>query len=204
MSYVTELFSAGLVSALEADAVTLPVSDAARADLVKLLSEDGSYTYASIRSDSTFETVKLYLATGALVMDRAQEGTAAVKHPCGSLVCLISPTIMAALKSVVCEYDCCAEGDCQCHAVEFSGEYLPDAHVNEEWDGCIVFSGDTPMKIVTSGTPSWMNVTVEGTVVKLSGTPNATGTTTFTVAAANCNGTEAAAHITAVTVLAQE
>lgn len=191
MSYVTEIFSAGLTQALEADAVTLPLTSGALADLTKLLEEDGAYTYASVKSDSTFETVKLYLSSGTLVMDRAQEGTDAVKHPCGSLVCLVSPTIIAAMKSIICEYDCC-EGDCPCTGVTFAGAFLPVGTVNSEWEGCVLFTGSMPMSFGVTNQPSWLTVKAEGGTVRLSGTPNAAGKVSLAVAASNCSGTAVA------------
>lgn len=187
MSYITESFSAGLTQTMETDAVTLPVSASALADLTKLLDADGAYTFASIKSDATFETVKLYLSAGTLVVDRAQEGTEAVKHPCGSVVCLVSPTIVAALKALVCEYDCC-EDDCGCEGVAYAGSFLPTATVGTEWQGAVVFSGKLPITFAVKDQPSWMTVLSQDSVVNLSGTPTLAGTYRFTLAAANCSG----------------
>lgn len=189
MSYVTEIFSAGLTQAMDADAVTLPLTSGALADLTKLLEEDGAYTFASIRSDSTFETVKIYLASGTLVVDRAQAGTEAVKHPCGSLVCLVSPTTIAAIKALVCEYDCC-EDECPCTGVEYAGAALPTGTVDSAWEGHVVFAGSLPITVVASGQPSWLTITAEGGVVNMSGTPTSAGTYSFLIGAANCNGTK--------------
>lgn len=200
MSYVTEIFSAGLTQALEADAVALPVSSGALADLVKLLEEDGSYTFASIKSDSTFETVRLYLSSDTLVMDRGQAGTSAVKHPCGSLVCLVSPTVVAAVKALICEYDCCEDTDCVCEAVAYAGAALPAATVDSEWEGHVLFSGAQPITLAVSDAPSWMTVTVEGGVVTLAGTPTESGTFTFLLGAANCNGTNVVVQSLSVVV----
>lgn len=191
MSYVTEIFTAGLTQAMEADAVTLPLASSALADLSKLLEEDDTYTFASIKSDSTFETVKIYIASGSLVVDRAQAGTSAVKHPCGSIVCLVSPTIEAALKAIICEYDCC-EGDCPCTDVTFAGAFLPTATVNTAWEGCVLFTGSLPMSFGITNQPSWMTIEAEGGTVRLSGTPTGVGTYSFAVAASNCSGTTVA------------
>lgn len=191
MSFVTEIFSAGLTQAMDADAVTLPLTSDAVADLTKLLEDDDAYTYASIKSDSTFETVKLYLSSGTLVVDRAQEGTDAVKHPCGSVVCLVSPTIIAAMKSIICEYDCC-EGECPCTGVTFAGAFLPTATVDSAWEGCVLFTGSLPMNFGVTNQPSWMTVEAEGGTVRLSGTPAESGTYSFAVAASNCSGTTVA------------
>ena len=189
MGYVTEIFGAVLNQSMEKGETTLPVSNSARADLTALLQEDGSYTFASLKSESTYETVKLSVVAGTLVVERAQEGTEAVKHPCGTQVCLVSPTTVAAIKALICEYDCCEDEDCKCEPVTVAGSWLPEAHVNVAWSGAIVFSGKAPITLGIADQPEWITATAEGSVLQLSGTPDKTGEFTFSVAASNCNGT---------------
>lgn len=190
MGYVTEIFGAALNQSMQKDETTLPVGNAAYADLVALLSKEGDYTYASLKSESTYETVKLSVVAGTLVVERAQEGTEAVKHPCGTMVCLVSPTTVAAIKALICEYDCCADGECECEPVTVAGSWLPEAYVHVAWSGAVVFSGKMPLTITIKGQPEWMTAIVEGSVLQLSGTPIEAGSVSFAVAASNCNGTE--------------
>lgn len=188
MGYVTEIFGAALNQSMQKDETTLPVGNAAYADLVALLSKEGDYTYASLKSESTYETVKLSVVAGTLVVERAQEGTEAVKHPCGTMVCLVSPTTVAAIKALICEYDCCKDDDCPCDAVTLGGIWTPDGTVNHKWTGAVVFSGAQPITISLLDTPSWIEATVEGNVLTMTGTPTEANTYQFTVVAANCNG----------------
>ena len=189
MGYVTEIFGAALNQSMEKDATTLPVGQSAYADLALLLQEEGDYTYASLKSESTYETVKLSVVAGTLVVERAQEGTEAVKHPCGTMVCLVSPTTVAAIKALICEYDCCEETDCECEPVTVAGKWMPEATVNKEWNGAVVFTGTTPVTLAIKNQPEWMSAVAEGGVMTLSGTPTEAGEALFTVAASNCNGT---------------
>lgn len=188
MGYVTEIFGAALNQSMERDETTLPVGNAAYADLVALLSGEGDYTYASLKSESTYETVKLSVVAGTLVVERAQEGTEAVKHPCGTMVCLVSPTTVAAIKALICEYDCCTDEDCPCDGVTVGGVWTPEGSVHNEWNGAVVFSGKQPITISLNGQPEWLNATVEGNVLTMAGTPTEALPYEFTVAAANCNG----------------
>lgn len=190
MGFVTEEFGAMLNQSMEKDALSLPISASVRADLAALLQHDGDYTYATLRSDSTYETVKLSMAAGELVVQRAVEGTEAAKHPCGTQVCLVSPTTVAAIKALICEYDCCADGECECEPVTVAGSWLPEAYVHVAWSGAVVFSGKMPLTITIKSQPEWMTAVVEGSVLQLSGTPIEAGSVSFAVAASNCNGTE--------------
>lgn len=200
MPFVTSTFFACCRATVETDAVTLPLSDEKLAEISKLLEAEDAYTFAAIRSESTYETVKLYLSAGSLVMDRAQEGTTAVKHPCGAFVCLPSPTTVAAIKALICEYDCCEDHDCECQAVTFSGSFLPKATLNTEWEGAVVFTGEQPMVFGLDNQPHWMSATTQGNVIKLSGTPDSRGMYSFSVAASNCNGTKVATRVLSLTV----
>lgn len=189
--------------ALPADQTGLEgyLSASAYNDLKTLLAEEeDAYTFASIRSEDTFETVKLTLSADTVVMERGYEGTAAVMHPCGSLVCLVSPTTVAAIKALICEYDCCKDGDCECDAAAYAGAVLPAATVNKAWSGGVLFTGKLPMTFGVNGQPEWMEVSSEGSVLSLEGTPTSTGTYIFSVAAANCNGTAVATQTLVLTV----
>lgn len=201
--FVTQVFGAVLIVALPADSVALEpyVSQAAYADIKNMLAEkDGNYTFLSLISDDTFETVKAYLVAGEVVLDRGVEGTEAVKHPCGTRICSVSPTIVAAVKALICEYDCCEEGDCDCNPATFSGAFLPEGVKGKYWQGAVLFTGDAPMYFGVSDAPNWISVTTRGHVLALEGTPLSAGEWAFSVAAANCNGTTVATHSLTVVV----
>lgn len=106
MPYANDFFSASLTKRLDADGVYLPVCAEAQADLLHFIS-DGSYTYASIVNDTTMETVIIRNDHGTLLLERGREGTKAVAHPPGACVKTVSPTIIAAIKDLICTWECC-------------------------------------------------------------------------------------------------
>lgn len=201
MGFVTEYFDATLTAKLPADAVSPTLSESAVADLTSLLSPDGAYTYLSLKSDHTYEVVKARLSGGLIYFERGQEGTAAVLHPLGTCVSAISPLTLAVIKAMACEYDCC-EGDCVCDPVEFAGSAIPTAIVGKAWEGAAMFTGTLPIVCTANGLPSWVNVSTQNNMLKLSGTPTQPGTYSFTVAAANCNGTAVASRALTLDVTA--
>lgn len=188
MSYVSELFDATLIAKLPADGVTLPISSDAKADLLALLEDTDNYTLMAIKSDQTYEVVRAKASGNSILITRALEGTAAVEHPMGACVALVSPLTLAAIKELVCNYDCC-QGDCTCTEVSFVGALIPPATVGVEWQGAVLFNGDLPITIGIDDAPAWITGTVQNGMMKLTGTPTKAGAFTFSVAATNCNGT---------------
>ena len=187
MAYKNEYFSAMLNGKLDKDAVHLPVSEAVAADLLALLTDKESYIYLTIKGDTTFETVKARNEDGTLLLERGVEGTTAVLHPYGSCIVSVSPTVIAAIKDLVCSHNCCEE-DCPVTPVAFLAKSISDAVVAHSWSGAVIFSGTAPVVIGTDGLPAWMNATQQGTTLLLDGTPTEEGTCSFTVAASNGNG----------------
>lgn len=106
MSYTNDYFSAYLIERLSADSVYLPVCDAARADLLHFI-PDGNYTYASLVNDTTMESIIIRNDHGTLLLERGREGTAAISHPPGTCVRTVSPTVIAAIKDLICNWKCC-------------------------------------------------------------------------------------------------
>lgn len=187
MPYKNEYFSAMLNEKLEKDAVYLPVNEAVKADLVALLKEEDDYIYLAIRSDTTYETVKVRNEAGTLLIERGVEGTTAVLHPYGSCIISVSPTVIAAIKDLVCNHNCCEE-DCPVTPVQYLAQTVPPAVVSHSWSGAIIFSGTEPVTMGTTNLPKWITATQQGTTLLLEGTPSAASTYSFTVAAANGNG----------------
>ena len=188
MAFVTEDFQAFLSSPLEASEVYLPLGSSAYADLLRLLSENGSYTYLTIKDDTHMETVKAYAQGGYILLDRAQEGTVAVKFSYGACVTTISPTIVAVIKDLFCNYSCCGGGTCDCTSVTLAASDLPDGNVGVAWNGTITLGGTVPIDASVVA-PSWMTVVQERNVLRLSGTPTTAGSFTIQVNATNCNAT---------------
>lgn len=199
MAFVSEYFDASTTVKMTADAVNLPLSDGAMADLLNLLADTEDYTYLALKSEQTYEVVKAHKVGSMIVLDRAQEGTRAVLHPMGTCVAAVSPLTLAVMKEIACNYECC-ESDCVCDAVEVAGSLIPAATRGTAWEGNVLFSGDSPISVGISGAPAWITATQQGNTVRLTGTPNATGTFTFSVAAANCGGTAVTSTAISITV----
>lgn len=191
MSYVSEFFDATLIQPLRASDFNLPVSESAVADLLSLLSDSESYTYLAIKSDQSYEVVKATGGNGVITLERGLEGTQASTHPVGACVAMVSPLTLAVIKDLICNYACC-EAECPCEPVAVAGTHLPAASYGKEYDGAVLFSGTPPISVGVVDAPSWMTVTQEGNVVKLSGTKDDREAVTMTIAAANCGGTKIA------------
>ena len=199
MAFVSEYFDASTTAKMTANAVNLPISDGAMADLLGLLTNTEDYTFLALKSEQTYEVVKAYKRGSLIVLDRAQEGTDAVLHPMGTCVAAVSPLTLAVMKEIACNYECC-DGDCQCTPVTVAGTNIPAATKGTAWEGAVLFNGDTPITAGVNGAPAWVAVTQQGGMVKLSGTPNKAGTFNFSVAAANCAGTSVASTTVSVVV----
>ena len=201
MNMKTEFFSAYIVDALLPGDVHIPLSAAAEADLKALLASEGSYVYLTIRDELNAETVKCSLSAGTLVLERGLEGTEAVKHPYGSCVSTVSPTVMAVVKDLICHYDCCEDGDCTAVPVSFGVPTAPAGTAGTPWLGSVDVGGSDPVTLDASAAPSWMTVRRAGrNTVLMSGTPPSPGSVSFSLYAVNLNGTETASAQIAFTV----
>ncbi len=201
MPLVSDYFSAMINAKLEATDVYLPLDEAAKADLLKILADPKAYTYLTLKGEQHFETVKVINQQSTLILERAREGTKAVLHHFGTCISTVSPTVLAVIKDLVCNFDACCEGNpCPCEPVTYVGAVLPTGRVAQEWKGSAVFKGGLPMITAVNGTPTWMSVIQNQNAVFLSGTPTAAGTFSFSVAATNCNGTVIVTQPLTVTV----
>lgn len=185
---VSEYFSAYTSDIMQAGDNYLPLCRAAESDLVKLLGEDG-YTFLTILDDTNMEAVKVTNDHGTLVVERGLEGTKAVAHPAGACVKSVSPAILAAIKDLVCNYDCCS-GDCVCAPVSKHFVELAPAKAGQQWSGAILFDGTPPVTCGVGDLPAWVSAKAQGSAIILSGTaPAKASETTISFAATNCSGT---------------
>lgn len=204
MSMKIERFGAFLNDRMEADSSYLPLCAEATADLLSLLTEADDYIFLSISDDQSYEVVKCRNEGGTLLVERGIEGTTATLHGFGACVSSVSPLTVAVIKDLVCNYNCCEDGDCECAPVAFNMSFLPYAVQGVEWEGMASFSGNLPMTIGVNGAPDWMGVEVEGNTIRMYGTPAAAGSISFSVAATNCNGTNVASHVISMAIAAQD
>lgn len=200
MNVRNEYFSASLNRKLEATDIYLPISEGAAADLKALLKEPDDYIYLTLKDDVNLETVRVRNEQGTLMLERGLEGTEAVTHPFGTCIMSVSPTVVALIKDLICSYECC-EGPCPVEPVVCAGTALPEyGNVGVAFNGCVIFTGSSPMNIVMNGAPAWLSALQMGNTLILSGTPDKAGTTTFSVAATNGNGTNVVSHSISVTI----
>jgi hypothetical protein len=177
-------FATTLSAPMTRDQLDLSLTPAITAWLIDRLGTDG-YAYLTISDSLGAEVVKVSTYGGALVVDRHQNDTAPRAFPKGA--CVDARMTEAAVKDLICNYDCCA-GDCPCEAVQAAGTVIPPAQVGSYWEGSVVFTGTTPIALGVNGAPSWMQVVSGAGFVKLAGVPTAAATYLLSVAATNCNG----------------
>lgn len=178
-------FSATLHDVLYADDSFLPLTPR---DYARLLAHipDGDSTILSLRDNLYTEWVYIENQCGTLVMERGYGGSEARKFPRGT--CLFFETSVPVIKWLICNYNCCEGGDCECVEVTHKQTVSPTALVNEEWEGRVTFDGTLPINYDVTGMPDWMSAEYEQDLVRLSGTPTASGTFNVSVAATNCMG----------------
>lgn len=98
-----------LTDVLESTDRVLPINNAS--DILARLTDDGDFTTLLIQDTVGYEVVKVINHRGSLAIDRGLSGTKAKRFPIGSCVMFaISDEI---LKTIVCETDCCADGEDQ-------------------------------------------------------------------------------------------
>ena len=175
----------------------LPLCQSDNNKLLALI-PDGESMYLTIQDNLYTEWVLVENQCGTLVLHRGEGGSTARKFPRGS--CVFFETSLPLIKWLICNYDCCADGDCTCTGVEEERAILPTALVNNEWEGRILFNGSLPINIAVDGMPSWMSAEYMGDTLRLYGTPTATGTFIISVSASNCSGSTTIAKQHTVTV----
>lgn len=106
MPYANDFFAAYLTDRLDASGIYIPITEEARTDLLHFIGND-EYTYASLVNDTMMETVIIRNDHGTLILERGREGTKALSHPPGTCVRTVSPTIVAVIKDMLCNWKCC-------------------------------------------------------------------------------------------------
>ena len=188
MSLKNETFEAITTTAISSDDTYLPLVTAAESDLKTLLSDDGAYIFLAVADCSSYEVVKVTVKADVLTMERGQGGTCAVAHGCGARVFAPSPLLVATVKDLICNYDCCEDPCCETEPVTIAGAVVPPATMGTRWDGYVVFTGSGTVNAGVNNTPSWMNVEYQNKTLHLYGTPDTAGTFTVSVAGTNCYG----------------
>lgn len=188
-----------LAAVMEADDKYFPLNASDMARLVEHI-PDGDETILTIHDDLYTEWVRVENQCGTLVVHRAQGGSTARKFPRGA--CVFFETSLPVIQWLICNYDCCAEGECVQTPVSVAQSSVSAAVVGQPWEGRVRFSGSTPINFSVDGMPGWMSAEIEDQRVILSGTAPASGTATVSIAASNCQGSATVAH--QVTVVASD
>ena len=199
MALVTEYFTASTAEKLEATDVYLPLHESAKADLLALLDNEDKYVYLTLKDEVNIETVKASVRGDVIMLERGLEGTTAVLHPMGTCVSSTSPTIIAAIKDFICNYQCCESG-CAVEPIEFDSAYLPASYVGKAWEGILRFSGSSPMKLGIANPPAWMTVVQVKNEIQMSGTPTDAGQLSLGAFGVNGDGTNSVTKEVILTV----
>lgn len=189
MLVTPDYFSAFTCDPIEATAVELPLAGAAKADLLNMLKNPDDYIYLTIRGDIHLETVCVRNDAGYLIMDRGLEGTQPVKHHAGSCVSSVSPTVVATIKDLICNWSCCKDGPCPCEGAELQGiNVVSPGQVGFEYKAELTFGGSLPMNIALGGLPEWATAKQTNNTVVVTGVPDRAGETKVQTAVSNCGG----------------
>lgn len=193
MAFISEIFSGYTVAPIKATDNYIPLCVDAQADLLSFLADEDSYTYAAIKSESSYEVVKLHVAGNIILMERGLEGTVPVAHRRGACVTTVSPLVLAAIKDLICNYSCCDGEECPCAAPSVAQYSMPAYRTGSSWTGWMAFNGDTPMTLTVQNAPAWMSVTQSESngqaMLSFAGVPTTSGDVTILISAANCGGT---------------
>lgn len=179
-----------LADVLLADDKHLTLTDRDNARLLAHI-PDGDETYLTIQDNLYSEWIKATNQCGTIVLERGIGGSEARKFPKGS--CVFFETSVPVIKWLICNHDCCNDGDCKLTPVTFTKATLPTGIVGQPWEGRLQFAGSLPINFEVTGMPAWMSGEQEGDMVRLSGTPDAATVHTISVSATNAQGT---GHIT--------
>ena len=176
-------FRGYIYSRLDKEDGTLELDRKSQSRLLNLLSEEGSYGHLVVTDDRCYEIIKVSRACDTILVERGLDGTDPSNFPCGALVA--GELVPSDIRYMICNEDCV---DCGCKPVKYSGSVLPPLEEGKNWEGRVVFEGDTPMSLGVSGAPSWMKVVTGQNYVRLSGVPSTTDKFSISVAATNCAG----------------
>ena len=170
---------------LEASDNHLPLTPT---DMNRLLDivPNGESMYLTIQDNLYTEWVLVENTCGTIVLKRGQGGSTPRRFPRGA--CVFFETSLPVIEWLICNYNCCEGADCECVPVEQDRAVIPTAIVGTPWEGRLLYKGTQPIRYDVSNMPTWMKAEYEGDVVRLSGTPDASGNVTVSVSAVNCWG----------------
>jgi hypothetical protein len=97
------------VSALTATATTLPLANGDAGSLATKIGATG-HAWLTISDPIGAEVVKASVFNGQILIERGQDGSTARVFPAGS--CVDARMTSAAVKDLICNYDCCATSPC--------------------------------------------------------------------------------------------
>lgn len=190
-------FSATLFDNLLADTNYVPLTERDKSRLLETIPE-GEEMYLTISDSLYTEWVLAKNQCGFIVITRGVDGSEPRKFPKGS--CIFFEASLPVIKWLICDHDCCADGDCPCELASNGGMVLPPAVPNIPWEGTAVFKGDTPMVMGVTGMPSWMKAEQGVNHVRFYGTPTGSGVYNVVASATNCSGRGIATQQGVVTV----
>lgn len=189
MLVTPDYFMASTVGVIDVQSVDLPLSRGAHADLANMLREPDDYIYLTIRSDTHMETVKVRNEAGYLIMERGLEGTKPAKHHVGSCVSSVSPTTVAVIKDLICNWSCCNGEPCPCSGATLEGiTVISEGQVGRPYKAVLTFGGTLPMTISVGGLPEWATAVQTNNTVTITGTPDMAKETKCAIAVSNCGG----------------
>lgn len=175
-----------LADVLEKNANILPLSKADQAKLLLHL-PDGEETLLTIKDNLNEEWVRLENKCGTAVVSRGLEGVGPYKFPRGS--CVVFETNVPVMKWLVCNYECCGDDTEPYMPLGVESLSLPQAKVQQSWQGEIVLSGSLPIDIDLAGVPNGMVVEKDKRRLILRWVPDQSGTYVFVISAKNsCRG----------------
>lgn len=144
---------------------------------------NGSHTYLVLTAPGLgCEIVKATCSFGTILLERAQDGTAAHAWPQGS--CIEWALVGAAIKDLIAQTEACPT-DCV-PATIGSGSTMPDGVEGTLYTHRIVINGTPPFSLGIPTLPSWMTITLDGGEIRLEGTPVAPGTYSVSIPLKSC------------------
>lgn len=101
MSLITEdFYQATLATRMNLDETDFTLDCAAYTGLLAYLPNEGDFTFMSIRSNVTFETVRVTRIGQGLYVERGVQGTTPATHPVGAIISTVNPTVIAMIKAL--------------------------------------------------------------------------------------------------------
>lgn len=166
--------------AQDGDAPLLPMPAASQ--LCAVLGS-GGHTYLRLSAPGLgCELVKATCAFSTILLERAQDGTAAHAWPQGSCI----EWIMSgqAVKDLIVQTEACPT-DCVAATIA-AGSTMPDGVAGVLYTHRVVISGTPPFALGIPTLPSWMTVVLDAGELRFEGTPPAAGVFNVSVPLRSC------------------